>query len=195
MVLSERSEGYKKMAEFINELDITSCDDPDHLKMYKNIKTALTFVSSDMFGYLCNDEQIEIEDNHWTESLIDGGGNIIHLGNVADILLNANHEMHPSYDSKFGVSYYGDRWLKIHRVFTDPLPPLDADDSKHASNDFIRFEGAIIIYKTMNSVAKNILEKASHKKVQINVELSSIYKLGEFSSAEAAKKKNTRILR
>ena len=188
MNLSERSAGYKKMAEFINELDITSCDDPDHLKMYKNIKTALTFVSSDMFGYLCNDEQIEIEDNHWPESLIDGDSNIIHLGNVADILLNANHEMHPSYDSKFGVSYYGDRWLNIHRVFTDPLPPLDADDSKHASNDFIRFEGAVIIYKTMNSVAKNILEKASHKKVQINVELSSIYKLGEFSSAEAAKK-------
>jgi len=188
MVLSERSEGYKKMAEFINELDITSCDDPDHLKMYKNIKTALTFVSSDMFGYLCNDEQIEIEDNHWTESLIDGGGNIIHLGNVADILLNANHEMHPSYDSKFGVSYYGDRWLNIHRVFTDPLPPLDADDNKHASNDFIRFEGVVIIYKTMNSVAKNILEKASLKKIRVDLQISAVYNLGAYKSIEEAKK-------
>ena len=187
MNLSERSMGYKKMAEFINELGITSCDDLDHLKMYKNIKTALTFVSSDMFGYLCNDEQIEIEDNHWTESLIDDGGNIIHLGNVADVLLGANWIMHPSYPQKFGVSTF-DRCTDIHRVFTDPLPPLDADDSKHASNDFIRFEGVVIIYETMNSVAKNILEKASHKKVQINVQLSSIYKFGEFSSAEAAKK-------
>lgn len=51
MNLSERSKGYKKMAEFINELDITSCDDRDNLKMYKNIKTALTFVSSD-FRYV-----------------------------------------------------------------------------------------------------------------------------------------------
>lgn len=140
-----------------------------------------------MFGYLCNDEHIEIADNHWTESLIDGGNNVIHLGNVADILLGANWVMHPSYPQKFGVSEY-DRWLNIHRVYTDILPPLDADDSKHASNDFIRFEGAVIIYKTMNSAAKNILEKASHKKVQVNVQLSSIYKLGEFSSSEEAKK-------
>lgn len=187
MNLSERSEGYKKMVEFINELGITSCDNLDHLKMYKNIKTALTFVSLDRFAYLCNDEQIEIADHHWTESLVDVGGNIIHLGNVADILLNANHDIHPSYASKFDVSSI-DRWLDIHRVFTDVLPPMHVDDNGHASNAFIRFEGAVIIYETMNSVAKNILEKASHKKIQINVQLSSIYKLGEYSSAEKAKK-------
>ena len=189
MNLSERSKGYKKMAEFINELEVTSCNDLDRLKMYKNIKTALTFVSSDMFGYLCNDEHIEIADNHWTESLIDGDSNIIHLGNVADILLNANHEMYPSYESKFGISYYGDRWLNIHRIYTNTQAKVITEyNNDIASNEFIRFEGAVIIYKTMNSVAKSILEKVSHKKVQINAELSSIYKLGEFSSAEAAKK-------
>lgn len=189
MNLSERSEGYKKMAEFINELDISSYNDSDRerLKMYKNIKTALTFVSSNMFGYLCNDEQIVIASNHWTESLIDGNNNVILLGNVADVLLNANWDIHPSYAQKFDVST-NDRWLNIHRVYTDVLPPLNADVSKHASNEFIRFEGAVIIYKTMNSVAENILEKASHEKVQINVQLSSIYKLGEFSSTEEAKK-------
>lgn len=195
MNLSERSKGYKKMAEFINELDITSCDDPDHLKIYKNIKCALTFVSSDRFGYLCDDEQIEIADNHWPESLIDGDSNVIHLGNVADILLNANHEMHPGYDSKFGVSYYGDRWLDIHRVFTNPLPlftdplPPDDVDSKRASNEFIRFEGAVIIYKTMNSVAKSILEKASRKKIRVDLQVSAVYNLGAYKSIEEAKEK------
>ena len=188
MELSERSTGYKKMVEFINELDITSCEDPNHLKMYKNIKTALTFVSSDMFGYLCNDEQIEIADNHWTEYLIDRNSNVIHLGNVADILLNANHIMHPSYDSKFGVSYYGDRWLNVHRVFANTLAPLDADDGKHASDEFIRFEGAVIIYKTMDSVAKDILKKASHKKVKAYVTMTQKFELGTFTSKDTFEK-------
>lgn len=188
MNLSERSEGYKKMAEFINELDISSCNDSDRLKMYKNIKTALTFVSSDMFGYLCNDEQIDIADNHWTESLVDENKNIVHLGSVADVLLNANWDIHPSYSQKFDVSEY-DRWANIHHVYTDTQAKVITDyNNAIASNEFIRFEGAVIIYKTMNSVAKNILEKASRKKIRVDLQISAVYNLGAYKSIEEAKK-------
>lgn len=190
MNLSERSNGYKKMAEFINELDINSCNDSDRdrLKMYKNIKTALTFVSLDMFGYLCNDEQIEIAENHWTESLIDENNNVIPLGNVADVLLGANWNIHPSYAQKFDVST-NDRWADIHRVYTDTQAKFITEfNNDIASNEFIRFEGAVIIYKTMNSVAKNILEKASCKNVRVDLHLSAVYNFGTYKSIEEAKK-------
>lgn len=187
MNLSERSEGYKKMAEFINELDISSCNDSDRLKMYKNIKTALTFVSSDMFGYLCNDEHIEIVDNHWTESLMDGNNNVILLGNVADVLLGVNWNIHPLHAQEFDVST-NDRWLNIHRVYTDTQAKVITEyNNAIASNEFIRFEGAVIIYKTMNSVAKNILEKASHKKIRVDLHLSAVFNLGAYKSIEEAK--------
>lgn len=191
MNLSALMKGYKRMCEFVNELDITSCDNPGDLKMYKNIKCALTFVSSDVFGCLCQDNQDKMCKKHFiVDEILDETYHNIH--NIAEITA---YMITNKSNGAWHWESSNDVYMDIHHIYTngvvleDKQDLMNGDNIRHMHSDkYIKYIGAFIIYKTMEATAEEILSQVSHKKIQINVQLSSIYKLGEFSSAEEAKK-------
>ena len=180
--------GYRDMCKFIDELGIESCNDTTHLGMYKKIKCALTFVDYEQFGCVCENLDDEVSEKFHIKKVVDDKTqNTFDLSYIAYAMLTG-----ADITDELTMPFPTDRCLDIHRIFTNGIsdsdyPPNDAKFKKY-SKKCIHYLGSELIFDTMRTAAEYILEKASHKKVQINVELSSIYKLGEFSSVEEAKK-------
>lgn len=180
--------GYRDMGKFIDELIIDSCNDTIHLGMYKKIKCALTFVNYEQFGCVCENLDDEVSEKFNIKNVVDEKTqNNFCLSYIAYAMLTG-----ASITEELTMPLSTDRCLDIHRIFTNGIsdsdyPPNDAKFKKY-SKKCIHYLGSVLIFDTMRTAAEYILEKASHKKVQINVQLSSIYKLGEFASAEEAKK-------
>lgn len=180
--------GYRDMGKFIDELIIDSCNDTIHLGTYKKIKCALTFVNYDQFGCVCENLDDEVSEKFNIKEVVDEKTrNHFSLSYIAYAMLTG-----ASITEELTMPLSTDRCLDIHRIFTNGIsdsdyPPNDAKFKKY-SKKCIHYLGSTLIFDTMRTAAEYILEKTSHKKIQINVQLSSIYKLGEFASAEEAKK-------
>jgi len=189
MELSELMKGYKGMCEFIKELDISDCTNSERLSGYKNIKTALGFVSSDVFGNLCQHNENEICKQYYSTKVIDETYKNCHdmswvsTSMVTNIPYTAIH-WEPSNDV----------YTDIHRIYTDGVSEKDAREiDKHCDkpiyhDKYMKYMGACIIYKAMFKTAKEILDLVSHKKVRVDIHLSALYNLGKFTSVEEARK-------
>lgn len=180
--------GYRDMGKFIDELNIDSCNDTTHLGMYKKIKCALTFVDYNQFGCVCENLDDEVSEKFNIKNVVDEKTqNNFSLSYIAYAMLTG-----ASITEELTMPLSTDRCLDIHRIFTNGISdsdyPPDNIKFKKYSKKCIHYLGSALIFDTMRTAAEYILEKASCKKVQINVQLSSIYKLGEFASAEEAKK-------
>ena len=180
--------GYRDMGKFIDELIIDSCNDTTHLGMYNKIKCALTFVNYEQFGCVCENLDDEVSGKFHTKEVVDEKThNSFCLSYIAYAMLTG-----ASITEELTMPLSTDRCLDIHRIFTNGISdsdyPPDNSKFKKYNKKCIHYLGSELIFYTMKTAAEYILEKASHKKVQVNVQLSSIYKLGEFYSSEEAKK-------
>lgn len=181
--------GYRDMGKFIDELDIESCNDTTHLEMYKKIKCALTFVDYSQFGCVCENLDDEVSEKFGIKEVVDDKIQNNHqLSYIAYAMLTG-----ASITEELTMPLSTDRCLDIHRIFTNGIsdsdyPPNDAKFKKY-SKKCIHYLGSALIYDTMRTAAEYILEKASRKKIRVDLQVSSVYNLGVYKSIEEAKEK------
>ena len=180
--------GYRDMGKFIDELDINSCNDTTHLGTYKKIKCALTFVDYNQFGCVCENLDDEVSEKFNIKKVVDDKTqNTLDLSYIAYAMLTG-----ADITDELTMPFSTDRCLDIHRIFTNGIsdsdyPPNDAKFKKY-SKKCIHYLGSALIFDTMRTAAEYILEKASHKKIRVDLQLSAVYNLGTYKSIEEAKK-------
>lgn len=180
--------GYRDMGKFIDELDIDSCNDATHLGTYKKIKCALTFVDYNQFGCVCENLDDEVSEKFNIKQVVDDKTqNTFDLSYIAYAMLTG-----ASITDELTMPLSTDRCLDIHRIFTDGIsdsdyPPNDAKFKKY-SKKCIHYLGSALIYDTMRTAAEYVLEKASRKKIRVDLQVSSVFNLGTYKSIEEAKK-------
>lgn len=180
--------GYRDMGKFIDELIIDSCNDTTHLEMYKKIKCALTFVDYSQFGCVCENLDDEVSEKFNIKDVVDEKTqNHFSLSYIAYAML-----IGASITDELTMSLSTDRCLDIHRIFTNGIsdsdyPPDNAKFKKY-SKKCIHYLGSALIFDTMRTAAEYILEKASRKKIRVDLQVSSVYNLGTYKSIEEAKK-------
>ena len=180
--------GYRDMGKFIDELDINSCNDTTHLGTYKKIKCALTFVDYNQFGCVCENLDDEVSEKFNIKQVVDDKTqNTFDLSYIAYAMLTG-----ADITDELTMPFPTDRCLDIHRIFTNGIsdsdyPPNDAKFKKY-SKKCIHYLGSALIFDTMRTAAEYILEKASHKKIKVDLQLSAVYNLGTYKSIEEAKK-------
>ena len=190
MNLSALMKGYKGMCEFINKLDISSCTNLDRHGIYKKIKCALTFVSSDMFGYLCQDNHEKICETYYSTKFADETYKNAHeMGWVASSMVT-NDRFTAIHWEKSDSPY-----TDIHNIYTNGVSEKDALEIGRQcgypiyKDKLVKYKGSCIIYTTMEATAQEILEQISHKKVRVTLITTEMIDLGEYSSAEEAQRK------
>ena len=180
--------GYRDMCKFIDELGIESCNDTTHLGMYKKIKCALTFVDYEQFGCVCENLDDEVSEKFHIKKVVDDKTqNTFDLSYIAYAMLTG-----ADITDELTMPFPTDRCLDIHRIFTNGIsdsdyPPNDAKFKKY-SKKCIHYLGSELIFDTMRTAAEYILEKASLKKIRVDLQVSSVYNLGTYKSIEEAKK-------
>lgn len=180
--------GYRDMGKFIDELIIDSCNDTTHLGLYKKIKCALTFVNYEQFGCVCENLDDEVSEKFNIKNVVDEKTqNNFCLSYIAYAMLTG-----ASITEELTMPLSTDRCLDIHRIFTNGIsdsdyPPDNAKFKKY-SKKCIHYLGSVLIFDTMRTAAEYILEKASHKKVGVDLQISAVYNLGAYKSIEEAKK-------
>jgi len=180
--------GYRDMGKFIDELDIDSCNDTTHLGTYKKIKCALTFVDYNQFGCVCENLDNEVSEKFNIKKVVDDKTqNTFDLSYIAYAMLTG-----ACITDELTMRLSTDRCLDIHRIFTDGIsdsdyPPNDAKFKKY-SKKCIHYLGSALIFDTMRTAAEYVLEKASLKKIRVDLQISAVYNLGAYKSIEEAKK-------
>ena len=180
--------GYRDMSKFIDELNIDSCNDTTYLGTYKKIKCALTFVDYNQFGCVCENLDDEVSEKFNIKKVVDDKTqNNFDLSYIAYAMLTG-----ASITDELTMPLSTDRCLDIHRIFTDGIsdsdyPPNDAKFKKY-SKKCIHYLGSALIFDTMRTAAEYVLEKASLKKIRVDLQVSSVYNLGTYKSIEEAKK-------
>lgn len=179
--------GYSDMCKFVDELNIDSCE-PSHLELYKKIKCALTFVDYEQFGCVCENFDDEVSEKFHTKEVVDDKTqNNFCLSYIAYAMLTG-----ASITEELTMPLSTDRCLNIYRIYTNGIsdsdyPPANAKFKKY-SKKCIHYLGSELIFDTMRTAAEYILEKASRKKIRVDLQISAVYNLGAYKSIEEAKK-------